>query len=70
MASHFNQHTVLVRVPGKLTLDQSNKILANTLGKLGCPGCYSGFDIRFVNIRDFVVNPKSFDVQEFGGQFG
>lgn len=70
MASHFASNTVVVRVPGKLTLDQSNKILANTLGKLGCPGCYSGFDIRFINLRDFVVNPKTFDVQEFGGQFG
>lgn len=70
MASSLAPNTVVVRVPAKLTLDQSNKILANTLGKLGCSNCYSGFDIRFLHIRDFVVNPKSFDVQEYGAQFG
>lgn len=55
---------VVVRVPVNLTLDQSTKILASTLGKLGCPNCISGHDIRFVNFRDFVVNPKTFDVNE------
>ena len=70
MASPISSNPVVVRVPIKLTLDQSNKILASTLGKLGCPACYSGFDIRFLHIRDFVVNPRTFDVQEYGAQFG
>jgi hypothetical protein len=57
---------VVVRVPAKLTLDQSTKILANTLGKLGCAACLSGFDIRFVNIRDFAINPRTLDINEVG----
>lgn len=57
---------VVVRVPANLTLDQSTKILASTLGKLGCPNCISGHDIRFANIRDFIVNPRTFDVNEIG----
>lgn len=65
--------SVVVRVPLKLNLEQSTKILANTLGRLGCGGCLSGFDIRFVNVRDFIVNPKSFevnDIAELGRQLG
>lgn len=65
--------SVVVRVPHKLNLEQSTKILANTLGRLGCGECLSGFDIRFVNVRDFVVNPKSLevnDIAELGRQFG
>lgn len=65
--------SVSVRVPHKLNLGQSTKILANTLGRLGCGECLSGFDIRFVTTRDFVVNPKTFevnDIAEIGGRFG
>jgi hypothetical protein len=59
-------HPVTVHVPDSMTLDQVNKVTAEVLGKLGCGHCYSGYDIRFVGIREFVVHPKSFEVNEFG----
>lgn len=33
-------------------------ITKNTLGRLGCGDCHSGFDIHYLVARDFVVNPK------------
>lgn len=47
-------------------LDDVNKIVASTLGKLGCPRCFSGFDLRF-RPGDLVVNPENFEVDAFGG---
>jgi hypothetical protein len=61
------QQTVIVRVPAKLSLDQAHKVVANVLGKLGCPACFSGFDIRFAHIRDLVVDAKSLEIRELGG---
>lgn len=46
-------------------LDDVNKIVASTLGKLGCARCFSGFDIRF-RPGDLVVNPQTFEVDQFG----
>lgn len=46
-------------------LDDVNKIVASTLGKLGCPRCFSGFDLRF-RPGDLVVNPQTFEVDQFG----
>ena len=50
-------------------IDSVSKIVASTLGKLGCPGCFSGFDIRFNHLHDLVVNPRTLevDVPQFGG---
>lgn len=42
-----------------------NKIVERTLGKLGCPACFSGFDIRF-RPGDLVVNPQTFEVDAIG----
>lgn len=39
-------------------LGAMQKITAQTLGRLGCDGCHSGWDIRFKLQRDFVVNPQ------------
>lgn len=50
---------------GVESLDKVNKIVASTLGRLGCPGCFSGFDIRF-RPGDLVVNPKTFEVNVIG----
>lgn len=59
--------TVTVRLPQKLTsIDQAHKVVASVLGKLGCPGCLSGFDIRFTHAIDFVVNPKTLEAQILG----
>jgi len=59
--------TVNVHLNDRLTsLDQANKLVANVLGKLGCGGCFSGFDIRFSHFTDFQVDPKTLNVQEIG----
>lgn len=55
---------VTVHIGEKLTLDQTQKIVANTLGKLGCGRCFSGFDIRFAHINELIVNPKTLEVQD------
>jgi len=59
--------TVSVTLPRKdfNNLDNVNKIVASTLGRLGCPACFSGFDLRF-RPGDLVVNPRSFEVDQFG----
>lgn len=53
-------------------LDKMAKITKQVLGKLGCDGCHSGRILDFIEIQDFVVNPKTLDVQEVIGpnQFG
>ena len=55
---------VTVHIGDKLTLEQTQKIVANTLGKLGCGRCFSGFNIRFAHINELVVNPKTLEVNE------
>jgi len=37
-------------------LEQIRGVVANVAGRLGCPGCCSGFDILFRQELDFVVN--------------
>lgn len=57
-------HWVMKQVTVQVTEEQFNdskamqKITANTLGRLGCTECHSGFDINYLVVRDFVVNPK------------
>ncbi|HYJ82009.1 MAG TPA: hypothetical protein VEW26_04085 [Allosphingosinicella sp.] len=59
--------TVSVALPRKdfNNLDNVNKIVAATLGRLGCPACFSGFDLRF-RPGDLVVNPRTFEVDQLG----
>ena len=38
-------------------LGRMQKITAEALGRLGCEGCHSGWDIRFLLERDWRVNP-------------
>ena len=45
-----------------------NKIVASTLGRLGCGECFSGFDIRFTHIDPLIINPRTHEVAE--QQFG
>ena len=60
--------TVTVRLPAKLTsIDQANKVVASVLGKLGCPGCLSGFDIRFTHEIEMVVDARTHAVSIAGG---
>ena len=44
--------SIVVRVPHNMTLEQAQHTLATVLNKVGHPGCYSGFNINFVNAGD------------------
>lgn len=65
----FGPGPITVNIPGRGVdnLEAVQKVVANTLGRLGCGACLSGFDIRLRQVRDLVVNPKTFEVTE---QFG
>ena len=39
-------------------LDKVFRVTKSVLGKLGCDGCHSGFDLRFVPDTVFVANAK------------
>lgn len=56
----MRDNVVQVRVTPEVfaSLDTMGKVTAETLGRLGCPGCHSGFDIRYVLERDFRVTPQ------------
>jgi hypothetical protein len=49
---------VRVSVPASVArdLDVMAKVTKEVLGRLGCPNCHSGFDIRFDIEREFFVN--------------
>jgi hypothetical protein len=64
--------TATVHVRESLNLDQSHKVLATVLGKLGCPNCFSGFKISFDSAVDpanivLSVEKGSHKVMEVGG---
>lgn len=49
-------------------LEKMHRVTANILGRLGCGGCHSGRILEFLDIQEFVINPKSLEPQEmFGG---
>lgn len=60
--------TVHVAISPEIAFDakKMQKVTANLLGRLGCPACHSGFDIRFRHLLDYVVNPASLEVQPTG----
>jgi hypothetical protein len=64
--------TVTVHVPERLNLEGCQKLLASVMGKVGHPGCYSGFNINFQNVVDpaerlLVVEKGSQKIVEIGG---
>ena len=59
--------TISIPPRGVDNLEAVQKVVANALGRLGCGGCFSGFDIRLTQIRSLIVDPRSLDVKE---QFG
>jgi hypothetical protein len=61
----FTGRTVTVAVSPDVAYDMKKmqKVTATLLGRLGCPGCHSGFDIRFRQLLDFVVNPKTLELE-------
>ena len=44
-------------------LGAMQKITAETLGRLGCTECHSGFDIRFLQVKEFAVNPATRELE-------
>ena len=48
----MKRKVVTVHVPGNLTLEQSQKVLAAVLGKAGHPNCYSGLQVSFESVVD------------------
>ena len=51
-------------------LGKMQKVTASVLDRLGCGGCHSGHILEFLVIQDFVVNPKTLEVQEIMGGLG
>jgi hypothetical protein len=48
-------------------LEKMQQVTKNVLGRLGCDACHSGRILDFHIIEDFVVNPKSLEVNELPG---
>ena len=51
---------VTVRIPAEIAFEAGKlaKATANVLNRLGCPGCHSGFDIRFIHELDFAIDSQ------------
>jgi hypothetical protein len=69
--SAFNR-PVSVRAPAEVVFDleKAQEIQRDILGRLGCPACCSGIDIRFILENEFVVD-ADLNIREAGiGGFG
>ena len=60
---------IRVFVPREVEYDlkKMNTVTASVLGRLGCPGCHSGFLLDFQSISEFTVDPETLQVREIGG---
>jgi hypothetical protein len=57
---------ITVRLPAKeFSFEESVEILRSVLDRGGCPRCYSGVDISFINEVELIVN-ESGEVAPFG----
>lgn len=45
-------------------LEKMNRVTKNVLGKLGCDECHSGRILDFTIMENFLVNPKTLEVNE------
>lgn len=59
-APQLAEKAIHITVPASVAFDlrQMNKITETVLGRLGCPGCHSGFDLRFDFERQFNFNEQ------------
>lgn len=59
---------VKVSIPAKVAFDLTamQKVTKDVLGRLGCPECHSGFDIRFGLENRFRVDEKLNVIADFG----
>jgi hypothetical protein len=71
MSNPMPGRTVTIRISGDVANDlaKMQKVTANVLNVLGCPHCHSGNLLNFQEIYEFVVNPKTLEVHELGGEF-
>lgn len=55
-----NRPVIQVTVPVSVANDlkKMRKVTETVLGRLGCSGCHSGFDIRFLDESRFRFNEK------------
>lgn len=56
--SHLTPVQVLMPADAYYNLEKFQKIQKDLLGQLGHLGCCSGFDIRYIFQRNFLVNEK------------
>ena len=63
---------MIVEVAGDALFDlkKFNKIQESVLGRLGCGGCTSGYDISWLHINQFHVDEKLNVVDLPGAGFG
>jgi len=61
---------VRIQITRDVTFDlkKMQKVTASVLDRLGCGGCHSGHILEFQEIREFVVNPRTLEVQEAIGR--
>lgn len=67
-----SNQTVTVTLPREVAFDlrKIQKIQEELLGRLGHPGCYSGWDILFRTEIDYSVNPKTLELQGISSHIG
>lgn len=58
-----NQFNVRIPAEAIRSPEDFGKIAAEAFARGGCPNCYSGLDFRFSQIREFVVNPRTLELE-------
>ncbi|MBR9998222.1 MAG: hypothetical protein KFF73_04585 [Cyclobacteriaceae bacterium] len=60
LKSQLSTREIQVSIPASVAYDlkKFQKITETVLGRLGCPACCSGFDIRFIVENRFRFNDK------------
>jgi hypothetical protein len=44
--------------------EKMTRITAQALGRLGCPGCHSGRILNYQILEDFIVNPRTLELED------
>ena len=63
--------TVNIHLSREIAFDlvKMNEITAKVLGRLGCEGCHSGVILHYQTFEEFIVNPKTLEIEELGASF-
>jgi hypothetical protein len=58
--------TVNIHISGGISndLEKLQDVTRQVLGRLGCETCHSGYDIRYKHVLDYVVNPRTLEVED------